>query len=136
MAGGKGKIKPEDGKQFSSDYQPKEKWSEKRATDLGSELIDWLNAEDENVFFQEFLIINKKLYPDITRYLCNKYSSFYELIETAKKIQEIKLVKFGVFDKLNSTMTKFVLINHHEYTDKNTTVLEGGEKPIEISFED
>jgi len=28
MPGGKGNIKPKDGKQFSSEYQPEEKWTE------------------------------------------------------------------------------------------------------------
>ena len=27
-------------------------------------------------------------------------------------------MKFGVFDKLNATMTKFTLINNHDWKDK------------------
>jgi hypothetical protein len=124
MAGGNKNIKPEDGKQFSSEYQPEEKWNEKRALILAQDLIYWLNEKDDdnedkgNIFFEEFLIIEKDLYPQLIKYLKDKFSSFSKLIEKAKRIQEIKLVKYGVFDKLNATMTKFVLINHHEYRDK------------------
>ena len=92
MAGGKGKIRPEDGKQFSKTYQPKEKWTEQKAIDLGNELIEWLKQKDEsgedkgNMFFEEFLIIEKDLYLDLISYLSGKFSSFSELIEKAKKI--------------------------------------------------
>jgi len=108
---------------FSKDYQPKPKWTEKKAINLGEDLIKWLKDKDEegedkgNMFFEEFLIIEKNLYPDLIRYLSEKFNSFYELIEKAKKIQEIKLVKYGVGDRLNATMTKFVLINHFKYTN-------------------
>ena len=37
MAGGRGKIRPEDGKKFSSEYQPEEKWTEKKAIELAKE---------------------------------------------------------------------------------------------------
>ena len=124
MLGGKGNIKPSDGKQFSSDYQPQEKWTEKRALDLGNELIQWLKEVDEegndkgNMFFMEFLVIEKDLYEDLIEYLSKKFTSFSELIKKAKKIQEIKLVKYGVGDRLNSSMTKFCLINNHDWKDK------------------
>ena len=124
MAGGNKNIQPEDGKQFSSEYQPQEKWTEKKAVQLGEDLIDWLNKKDKddeddgNIFFEEFLVIERDLYPTLISYLTEKFSSFSKLISKAKKIQELKLVKYGVFDKLNATMTKFVLTNHHDYSDK------------------
>jgi len=124
MAGGKGKIRPEDGKQFSKEYQPKEKWTEQKALQLGNDLIAWLkeeNAEGEdkgNIFYEEFLVIERDLYLDLIRYLKDKFTSFYELIEKAKKIQEIKLVKYGVGDRLNATMTKFTLTNNHGWKDR------------------
>lgn len=126
MAGGKGNIRPEDGKQFSSEYQPNEKWTEKKALELGQELIDWLKEKDENgedkghIFFQEFLLIEKDLYEELISYLCNKFTSFLKLIEKASKIQELKLQKYGVGDRLNATMTKFVLINKHDWSEKTT----------------
>lgn len=124
MPGGNKNIRPEDGKKFSKDYQPQEKWTEQKAIELGEELIEWLKAKDAegedkgNIFYQEFLIIEKDLYEGVISYLCEKFSSFSKLIEKANKIQELKLQKYGVGDKLNSTMTKFVLINKHDWSDK------------------
>jgi hypothetical protein len=128
MAGGNKKIKPEDGKQFSSEYQPQEKWTENKSIELGQELIDWLKQK-ENIFFEEFLVIEKDLYPELIGYLTKKFSSFFKLISKAKKIQEIKLIKFGVADELNSTMTKFVLTNHHDYSDRKEVNLKQ-DKPL------
>jgi hypothetical protein len=118
MPGGKNNIRPEDGKQFSKDYQPPKKWTEKKALQLGEELIAWLKEKDENIFFDEFLYLNKDYYETLITYLRGEFSSFSQLIERAKKIQEVKLVKFGVFDKLNAQMTKFTLINNHGYKER------------------
>jgi|SRR5690606_30359712 len=135
MAGGRGKIRPEDGKQFSSEYQPEEKWTEEKALELGNELLDWMNEVDEkgrdkgNMFVDEFFVIKKRMYGTLPNYLASKFTSFSRLYNTAMKIQEVKLKKYGVGDRLNAAMTKFVLINNHGWTDSqkidHTT---GGEK--------
>ena len=62
MTGGKGNIKPEDGKQFSSEYQPQEKWTEIKALKVGNDLIEWLQGEDENIFYEEFLYLHSNYY--------------------------------------------------------------------------
>lgn len=133
MSKGHKKIEPEkDGvaTRFKKGNKVAETWTEEIATQLGNDLIDWLNAVDDNkqdkgnIFFEEFLVIEKDLHPSTIAYLRGKYSPFSKLIEKAKKIQELKLVKYGVADRLNATMTKFVLTNHHNYsekTDKNIT---------------
>lgn len=127
MAGGKSNIKPEDGKQFSSKYQPAEKWTEQKSLELGNDLIKWMKESEDNMFFEEFLVIERDLYPDLIRYLKCKFTSFYELLEKAKKIQEIKLVKYGVGDRLNATMTKFTLTNNHGWTEKVDSTTKGKE---------
>ncbi len=119
MPGGKGNIKPEDGKQFSSDYQPEEKWTEENALNLGNELIEWLKKPSKgNIFFEEFLYINENYYPELIAYLSKKFTSFLNLLDRAKNIQKIKLIKYGVSDLLNAPMTKFTLINNHNMSDK------------------
>lgn len=111
-------IRPEDGKQFSSTYQPKPKWTKKRAEQLGNDLIAWQKKDAINIFWEEFLVIERDLYPDVIRYLSEKYSSFSDLIRQASKIQEIKLQKYATANKLNPAITKFVLINKHGWRDK------------------
>ncbi len=133
MPGGKGKIRPEDGKQFSSDYQPEEKWTEERALEVGKNLLTWINESDENMFFEEFLMIKNDYYPQLISYLCEKFTTFSKLIARAKKIQEIKLYKFGVGDQLNASMTKFVLINeHNKIGDNNKLDVTSNDEPIGI----
>ncbi len=130
MGGGKGNIKPKDGKQFSQEYQPEEKWTEKKAIELGEDMISWLKESDTNLFFGEYLHIVNNYYPSLISYLRNKFTSFSKLIEKAKKIQELKLYKFGVADRLNASMTKFVLINEHQKVSDNSKqdITSGGEK--------
>ena len=118
MAGGYGNIKPEEGKQFSSEYQPKEKWTEEKALKLGEDLIEWQKADSVNMFWDEYLVLERDLYPSLIAYLSNKFTAFSKLIEKAKKIQEIKLKKYGTADKLNAAITKFVLTNEHGWRDK------------------
>ena len=118
MPGGKGNIKPEDGKQFSSEYQPEEKWTEEKALQLANDLIDWMKNNEINMFWEEYLVMERDLYPELIAYLSNKFTSFLKLIGKAKKVQEIKLKKYGTADKLNATITKFVLINEHGWKDK------------------
>lgn len=119
MPGGKGNIRPEDGKQFSSTYQPNEKWTEKKALELGHEMLDWFQEKDDkgndigNILFDDFLVIKKKLYPDLPTYLAKKFTSFLELYNTAVKIQEIKLMKGGLLNTVNVNMSKFILMCNH-----------------------
>lgn len=121
MPGGKGNIDGKvDGVQFSSTYKPQEKWTEEEALKLGEELIEWMGVEavTENMFFEEFLIMKKHMQPKTLAYLAKKFTSFLTLLSVAKKIQELKLKKYGTADKLNASITKFVLINNHDYRDK------------------
>lgn len=104
-----------------------ETWTEEAALELGHSLIKWLTPDliegkgdvnEGNIFFEEYIVIRRGLTPRIANYLCNKFESFSTLYAQAKKIQEIKLVKYGVADRLNASMTKFVLVNNHDWSDK------------------
>jgi hypothetical protein len=127
MPGGNKNIKPSDGKQFSSEYQPnKEIWTESKGNEFFNELIDWLIEDDENVFLNDFLYftympnhkeVSRTHFNNLPSQLKEKFSSCRELYGTALKMQETKLVKFGVFDRLNANMTKFVLTNCHGWKE-------------------
>ena len=139
MPGGYGNIRPSDGKQFSSDYQPAEKWTEKKALKLGEEMTAWMKAKDENgedkgnIFFAEFLCIENDYYEDLINYLCGKFTSFLELIKKAHKIQEIKLAKFGIDDRLQPAMTIFCLKNLHGWNDKKQVEHQNQIDPLDLS---
>ena len=118
-------------KKFSSEYQPQEKWTEDKALALGNDLIDWLRV-DENIFFEYYLLVENDYYQDLIGYLCDKFQSFFDLIEKAKKIQEIKLGKNAVEKKTDANMSKFILTNHHGYRDKRETELTANVAPFDI----
>ena len=126
----KGELPPV-GKQFTSEYQPdKEVWTEEEAVRLFNDLLAWFNEKSTNILFDEFLFDNPtlgkrpgKIYPHIIAYLKEKYPSCLQLYERANKIQEIRLVKYALHDKLNPTMSKFVLSTKHSYVEKQETLL-------------
>jgi|GEM_PF-6537282 len=117
-----------------------QKWTEEMALELGNALIEWIkpkympdpNYKPEkggkpktvdvhtlNVFFEKFLIIQRDLYPDVIRYLSETYESFSDLIEKAKKIQELKLKEYAVHKKIDTTMSIFLLKTNHGHTEKS-----------------
>ena len=126
MAGGNKNIKPEDGKQFSSEYQPdKELWSEGESLRFLNDLIAWIKEADENIFVDDFIFLScdeskyaGNVYAKLPNYLSSKFSSCSTLYAKAIEMQKAKLVKYGVMDKLNANMTKFTLINNHGWKDK------------------
>ena len=134
MVGGKGNIKPEDGKQFSSEYQPegKELWSEELSLLFLNDLIAWIKEEESNIFVEDFIFLSCdetrykcNIYAGLPNYLSTKFTSCSKLYERAIAMQKAKLVKYGVMDKLNAAMTKFTLINNHGWKDKTDMTTDG-----------
>ena len=125
MPGGKGNIRPEDGKQFGKNNKAAEKWTEEHALRLGNELITWMKAEDENIFFEDFLFLQcneadypGKIHKDLLSYLAKKFTSFSDLLRQARNIEEVKLKKYGAFDKLNASIVKFLLSAEYGLSEK------------------
>ena len=121
----KGKING--GKQFSSEYQPnKEIWTEEESLRLFSDMIDWMNASESNLIFDEFFLDNKNLGKyangsNINRntidYLCDKFASCSTLYALAKEKQKIRLQKCSLFDKINPGFAKFMLACNHGFKE-------------------
>ena len=117
----------EDNGHFKKGNKFAEKWTEEMAVNFGNEMINWLLSADENIFFEEFIFLiapQLEEYSGISilastpAYLSNKYERFSKLLGKARKIQELKLKKFGSFDKLNSSIVKFLLSAEHGLTEK------------------
>jgi len=106
------------------------KWTEEKVLLLGQDLINWLKADRDNVWFERFLYEEQDLYPQFISEMVHKYPKFSELIKKAKKIQENKLVDGTLKHDLNPTMAIFVLKNHYQYTDKTQTELTITEQPL------
>jgi alpha-galactosidase/6-phospho-beta-glucosidase family protein len=105
-------------------------WTEEKVLELGEDLITWLKASDENVWFERFLYEEKDLYPQFISEMRDKYPKFSELLKRAKKIQENKIVDGTFKHNLNATMAIFVLKNHYQYTDKQQTEITIQEQPF------
>jgi hypothetical protein len=74
-------------------------WTEKKAMEVGNSLIEWMQEEELNIFFDEFLINEKGLYPEFIYKMSKKYPEFRQVIKKAKSIQEIKIAKVGLSSK-------------------------------------
>ena len=129
--GGYKNIDPHGGVKFKVGDKAAQKWTEELALLFADALINWMNEADENIFYEEFIFMVAKKIPEFEifkinintpNYLAKNYSSFLERIKEAQKIQEIKLKKFGAFDKLNASIVKFLL--NAEHGIRETTVSE------------
>ena len=128
----KGEL-PKVGKQFSSEYQPdKELWTEDEALRLMSDLIDWYGKNQTNIFFEEFLFDNPNLgerpgliYEQLICYLVEKFPSCLNYYNRAKKIQEVRLMKYAAHDKINAGMSKFLLSAKHGLREKSDVTTDG-----------
>ncbi len=108
-----------------------EKWTEEKALNLANELIEWMLPKFEdnkkgkkvdvhgaNIFYEEFLIMHKKIYSTVLNYLEKKYESFSKTLKTARHIQKIKLMKHATAGNLKEGSTIFILKNYHDMSDK------------------
>ena len=126
---------PKVGKQFSTEYQPdKEIWTEDEALRLMKDLIEWYGSNQTNIFFEEFLFDNPNLgerpgmiYEQLICYLVEKFPSCLNFYNRAKKIQEVRLMKYAAHDKINAGMSKFLLSAKHGLREK-TDVTSDNEK--------
>lgn len=96
-------------------------WTEEKAIELANELLDWM-LEEENVYFEKFLVVNKRLYPELIADLSSKYPMFSQSVKRARKIQEMKLAQLLLNMKGNPGGVIFALKNNgHNWTDKRET---------------
>jgi len=108
------------------------KWTEEALCELGEELIQWLEASDDNIFFEEFLI-KKGLYKDILNKYIDSYSSFFALIKRCTELQAVKLQKGGLSGKYRDAMSIFLLKAKHGLREKDDAV-QGLQMPVVINL--
>ncbi len=107
-----------------------EKWTEESLLKLGNELLEWLKSP-KNIFFEKFLI-EYDLYGTMLGTYTEKYPSFSQLVNRAKKIQEYKIVEGAIVKDFDSGMTKFMLINNHGYVSDKQQIEQTGKQTIEF----
>lgn len=94
-----------------------EEWNNQLIEAEGIELLAWLER-DGNVFAKEFA--NQRGYHS-SRFTewCQQSKTFQLIYSRAKEIQEVKLLKGGLHGTHKEQMSKFVLVNHHDYKEKS-----------------
>ena len=90
-----------------------QKWSEKKALDLGKELIDWMLLSPSNYWIKDFLL-EHELYADVISYLSKRYPRFLDYITRAKEIEASRIQKFALQNQMNTGMVQWVLSVHHD----------------------
>lgn len=90
-----------------------QKWLKKEA-DLFKK---WMQKE-ESIYFKSFACQRGYSAQRLAEFaqVSEAFSAVYEL---AKDWQEQKLVNYGLFNKINAGLTKFVLQNHHNWAEKS-----------------
>lgn len=94
-----------------------EKYNATRVKELLRELEDWLNADEKNLFMNEYWTrvglnrqnVKEMLY--MHPYLQEDYDRLVEM-------QQYKMLKAGLFKELDSNLTKFVLSSKYNWKDK------------------
>ena len=81
------------------------------------ELLKWIK-QDGNIFMIKFAAL-RDYSPQRHNEWCKSNSYFSEIYSRAKRIQEYKLLEGGILGHHKEQMSKFVLVNHHDYKEKS-----------------
>lgn len=92
-------------------------WTEDVAMKLANELMEWVEADDMNLFFQEFLT-KRNCSRQRVHDMMSRFPVFADLIKRAKELQEFKLARLSATRKIDCATAIFVLKNLHSYADK------------------
>lgn len=84
--------------------------------------LNWMQKED-SIYYKTFAFergYSAQRFHDF----CKISVEFSEAMKVANEWQEQKLVAFALFNKTNASITKFVLSNKHQWSDKTVVVQE------------
>jgi hypothetical protein len=77
--------------------------------------LEWMK-KPRSIWFKNFAI-ERGYDPARLVEFSEKNEKFAQVMKVAKSWQEGKILEFGLWGDLNSSITKFVLINHHGHKD-------------------
>jgi hypothetical protein len=113
------------------------KWTLKKALKLAEDLIIWLQADPKNVFYEKFLVLERRLYNDIISNLCDKYPEFKRTIQAAKEIQRIKLMDGANTKVTSERIAQFLLQCEYGYVPMSKVEnMVTGNNNVNITFEE
>lgn len=113
------------GNQGGASQKYNDSWIEEEAKNF----LEWMKLP-QSIFFKSFAI-ERGYHPNRLQEFADKNQVFSGVYELAKAWQESRLVDFALFNKTNCGMTKFVLANHHGYSEKTQI---GGDGASPLAF--
>ena len=109
----KGQYLPGNSDRFQVGNTAALKWTEEKAMEIATGLLDWMNEDQRNFTMKDFLF-EHGLYADIIATLSERYPAFAEYIARAKEIEAHRIQKFALTNNLNANMAQWVLGVHHK----------------------
>jgi len=104
------------------------KWTGDEIKALADELLDWVESENKNLWFNDFFITKRVSRQRVQQFNENKY--FAQVYELCKGIQESRMFKAGTSKTVNPAMFIIGLKNNHGWRDKTEVEHSGGVKVI------
>jgi len=95
--------------------KPIKTYSEEQKQQIVSELFEWFYKKPENIFIEDFLLDEKKIFKNDLDFMMQTDENFKLLITQAKHIELSRLKKHGAGDRLNSSIVNKILINDHNW---------------------
>jgi len=93
-----------------------EKWTEKEAKSFVDSVLKYVQDHPKCMFIGE-AVTELGYYRTLWDYLADKFD--FDTVKRVESILESRLVKAGLSNETNSTMTIFTLKNNYKWTDKH-----------------
>ena len=118
--------------QFKPGNKAALKWTEEKALEIATGLLDWMNEDQRNFMMKDFLF-EKGLYSDLISKLSDRYPSFAEYITRAKEIEAHRIQKFALTNNLNAGMAQWVLgVMHKQHNVQKQEVTGKDGAPLSV----
>ncbi len=109
----------EKGGQFGYLGKPQDAYTQDEVMCLGKEMLEWFAENPQKIWLKDFFIY-RGINANHVNYLKEKYSSFRELYDLAKEMQEGRLNEQPFWKKADGAQARFMLARHHEgYRDSD-----------------
>lgn len=121
-------ARPKNGKDF---------WTETKVKKLLSDTLDWMIADDKNVFVNLYLIEHQDLGDKMINYLLDKFSNSEEIVylwDKIKDLEKLRLIKGSIDGTYKENMTKFLLNCKYDYVPRTQQQIELKGDNIKFSF--
>ena len=95
------------------------KWTEEYVEELADDLVSWMESDETNLWYKDWAL-KKHIHVQRLSEWASKYPKFNDALNQAKAIQESRMTKEALTQKLNHTMCIFLLKCNHGYIDRQT----------------